>query len=109
MGFILGGKKLQFIRKIVYNTSIWYTTGTPYMETYYCCRTVYYSRIKKGFSTHMDESGKLIAVIGDEDTVTGFLLAGVGHRNAEGQNFLVVKPGKSPLIDTYSLESHNIL
>eukprot|EP01035_Chromulina_nebulosa_P036547 gene36547-49244_t len=40
----------------------------------------------------MDESGKLIAVIGDEDTVTGFLLAGVGHRNAEGQNFLVVKP-----------------
>ena len=41
------------------------------------------------------ESGKRIAVIGDEDTVTGFLLAGVGHRNAEGQNFLVVKPGKS--------------
>eukprot|EP01039_Chlorochromonas_danica_P000901 gene901-982_t len=40
----------------------------------------------------MDESGKLIAVIGDEDTVTGFLLAGVGHRNTEGQNFLVVKP-----------------
>lgn len=23
----------------------------------------------------------------------GFLLAGIGHRNAEGQNFLVVKPG----------------
>eukprot|EP01031_Cornospumella_fuschlensis_P033681 gene33681-40745_t len=40
----------------------------------------------------MDETGKLIAVIGDEDTVTGFLLAGVGHRTAEGQNFLVVKP-----------------
>mmetsp|Transcript_25956 Transcript_25956/g.35747 ORF Transcript_25956/g.35747 Transcript_25956/m.35747 type:complete len:117 (-) Transcript_25956:1303-1653(-) len=40
----------------------------------------------------MDESGKLIAVIGDEDTVTGFILAGIGHRNAEGQNFLVVKP-----------------
>eukprot|EP01033_Poteriospumella_lacustris_P006915 gene6914-4981_t len=37
-----------------------------------------------------DETGKLIAVIGDEDTVVGFLLAGVGHRNAEGQNFLVV-------------------
>jgi hypothetical protein len=30
-----------------------------------------------------------------QDTVIGFLLAGVGHRNAEGQNFLVVKPGKS--------------
>jgi V-type H+-transporting ATPase subunit F len=39
----------------------------------------------------MDESGKLVAVIGDEDTVTGFVLAGVGHRNAEGENFLVVK------------------
>jgi V-type H+-transporting ATPase subunit F len=37
-----------------------------------------------------DDTGKLIAVIGDEDTVVGFLLAGVGHRNAEGQNFLVV-------------------
>lgn len=30
-------------------------------------------------------------MIGDEDTVTGFLLAGVGHRNAHGANFLVVK------------------
>ena len=38
-----------------------------------------------------DDSGKLIAVIGDEDTVTGFVLAGVGHRNVEGSNFLVVK------------------
>jgi len=37
------------------------------------------------------EVGKLIGVIGDEDTVTGFLLAGVGHRTAEGSNFLVVK------------------
>ena len=35
--------------------------------------------------------GKLIAVIGDEDTVTGFLLAGVGHRTASSTNFLVVK------------------
>lgn len=38
------------------------------------------------------EVGKLVAVIGDEDTVTGFLLAGVGHRTAEGSNFLIVKP-----------------
>uniref|UniRef100_A0A7S1VV45 V-type proton ATPase subunit F n=1 Tax=Grammatophora oceanica TaxID=210454 RepID=A0A7S1VV45_9STRA len=37
------------------------------------------------------EVGKLVAIIGDEDTVTGFLLAGVGHRTAEGANFLVVK------------------
>jgi V-type H+-transporting ATPase subunit F len=35
--------------------------------------------------------GKLIGIIGDEDTVTGFLLAGVGHRTAEGSNFLIVK------------------
>jgi V-type H+-transporting ATPase subunit F len=35
--------------------------------------------------------GKLIAVIGDEDTVTGFVLAGVGNRNVSGCNFLVVK------------------
>ena len=45
----------------------------------------------------MDASGKLIAVIGDEDTVTGFVLAGVGHRNVEGSNFLVVKEGETPL------------
>ena len=32
----------------------------------------------------------LIAVIGDEETVTGMLLAGVGHKNAAGQNYLVV-------------------
>uniref|UniRef100_A0A7S0C1Z2 V-type proton ATPase subunit F n=1 Tax=Proboscia inermis TaxID=420281 RepID=A0A7S0C1Z2_9STRA len=38
------------------------------------------------------EVGKLIAIIGDEDTATGFLLAGVGHRTAESTNFLIVKP-----------------
>mmetsp|Transcript_13898 Transcript_13898/g.21762 ORF Transcript_13898/g.21762 Transcript_13898/m.21762 type:complete len:115 (-) Transcript_13898:168-512(-) len=33
----------------------------------------------------------LIGIIGDEDTVTGFLLAGIGDRNRTGQrNFLVV-------------------
>jgi V-type H+-transporting ATPase subunit F len=42
----------------------------------------------------LDAAGKLIAVIGDEDTVTGFLLAGIGHRTTESTNFLVVKPGK---------------
>mmetsp|Transcript_20942 Transcript_20942/g.31823 ORF Transcript_20942/g.31823 Transcript_20942/m.31823 type:complete len:116 (-) Transcript_20942:207-554(-) len=35
--------------------------------------------------------GKLVAVIGDEDTVSGFLLAGVGHRTADSTNFLIVK------------------
>ena len=33
---------------------------------------------------------KIICVIGDEDTVTGFLLAGIGQRDARGSNFLVV-------------------
>jgi vacuolar-type H+-ATPase subunit F/Vma7 len=37
------------------------------------------------------EEGKLISVIGDEDTVVGFVLAGVGQKSAESQNFLVVK------------------
>ena len=37
----------------------------------------------------------LVAVIGDEDTVTGFLLAGVGERNTKGEcNFLVVDESK---------------
>ncbi|KAL4511864.1 hypothetical protein ABPG72_012709 [Tetrahymena utriculariae] len=36
---------------------------------------------------------KLIAIIGDSDTVTGFLLTGIGDRNLKGQsNFLVVQP-----------------
>jgi len=35
-------------------------------------------------------AGKLIAVIGDDDTVTGFLLAGTGFRDVAGTNFLVV-------------------
>jgi len=39
----------------------------------------------------MDLPGKLIAVIGDEETVTGFILAGVGHRTTSGENFLIVK------------------
>lgn len=40
----------------------------------------------------MDLHTKLVAVMGDEDTVTGFILAGIGNRTAEGTNFLVVKP-----------------
>ena len=43
-----------------------------------------------------DDEGKLIAVIGDEDTVTGFLLAGVGQRDARGANFLVVDAKTAP-------------
>ena len=52
--------------------------------------------------------GKLIAIIGDEDTVTGFVLAGVGHRTAESSNFLVVKEGTPlPQIEKAFLEFTN--
>ena len=38
----------------------------------------------------MSENGKLVAVIGDEDTVTGFVLAGTGHREVvSGRNKIV--------------------
>jgi len=40
--------------------------------------------------------GKLIAVIGDEDTCTGFLLGGVGELNKNRKpNFLVVEKDTS--------------
>jgi V-type H+-transporting ATPase subunit F len=44
----------------------------------------------------MGTEAGLIAVIGDEDTVTGFLLTGIGERNREGDvNFHVVDPEKT--------------
>lgn len=40
----------------------------------------------------MSGRGKLIAVVGDEDTVTGFLLGGVGELDKHRKpNFLVVE------------------
>jgi len=37
------------------------------------------------------EGGSLICIIGDEDTVTGFLLAGIGDvNNKRNKNFLIV-------------------
>merc|ERR1719198_2525841 len=48
---------------------------------------------KKG----MEQNGALIAVIGDEETVTGMLLAGVGNVDARRtSNFLVVDSKTSP-------------
>lgn len=42
------------------------------------------------------KNGGLVAVIGDEDTVTGFLLAGIGHRDDKSRvNFLVVDPERT--------------
>ncbi|KAK4536937.1 hypothetical protein CDCA_CDCA10G2962 [Cyanidium caldarium] len=37
----------------------------------------------------------LMAVIGDEDTVTGFLLAGIGDASGGAHNFLVVRRGST--------------
>ncbi|CAI2163232.1 10069_t:CDS:2 [Funneliformis geosporum] len=37
-----------------------------------------------------------IAIIGDEDSVTGLLLAGIGHVNGPKKNFLVVD-NKTPI------------
>lgn len=42
------------------------------------------------------EGGYLIAVIGDEDTATGFLLAGVGQNASSGSNYFVVDPKETP-------------
>ena len=45
----------------------------------------------------MEQNGALIAVIGDEETVTGMLLAGVGNVDARRtSNFLVVDSKTTP-------------
>lgn len=50
---------------------------------------------RKAFKTRA--GGFLIAVIGDEDTATGFLLAGVGHNHGPaGSNYFVVDPKETP-------------
>jgi len=39
----------------------------------------------------LNRGSGLIAIIGDEDTVTGFMLAGIGQRDTiNGTNFLIV-------------------
>mmetsp|Transcript_28872 Transcript_28872/g.42786 ORF Transcript_28872/g.42786 Transcript_28872/m.42786 type:complete len:115 (+) Transcript_28872:83-427(+) len=51
----------------------------------------------------MAEVPKLLAVMGDEDTVTGFLLAGAGHRDARSANYLIVdgKTKTSAIVDKF--------
>jgi len=45
----------------------------------------------------MEQNGALIAVIGDEETVTGMLLAGVGNVDARRtSNFMVVDSSELP-------------
>lgn len=59
------------------------------------------NRLSRGVSRtetagYMAGRGKLIAVIGDEDTVTGFLLGGIGELNKNRKpNFLVVEKDTS--------------
>merc|ERR1712070_205564 len=44
-------------------------------------------------STAMEREGTLVAMIADEDTVTGFLLAGIGDIDSgSGSNFTLVDP-----------------
>eukprot|EP01088_Endostelium_zonatum_P020922 TRINITY_DN7948_c0_g1_i1.p1 TRINITY_DN7948_c0_g1~~TRINITY_DN7948_c0_g1_i1.p1 ORF type:complete len:130 (+),score=35.72 TRINITY_DN7948_c0_g1_i1:114-503(+) len=46
---------------------------------------------KGKFRVKNREGGMLVAVIGDEETITGFLLAGTGEMNSKRQsNFLLV-------------------
>jgi V-type H+-transporting ATPase subunit F len=40
--------------------------------------------------TMKNDNNLLIAIIGDEETVTGFLLAGIGERNENSKNFFII-------------------
>jgi len=46
---------------------------------------------KNIMARHANRQGLLIAVIGDEDTVTGLLLGGIGNVDPKKNNFLIVK------------------
>jgi len=53
----------------------------------------------------MSTKSKLIAVIGDEDTVTGFLLGGVGEQNKSGQvNFKICNKETPPHVISQTLK-----
>jgi len=49
------------------------------------------------------EGGSFFAVIGDEDTVTGFLLAGVGNVN------YAAVPGRAASDERVRFQTHNFL
>ena len=46
--------------------------------------------MSKSKKFNRNENNLLIGIIGDEETVTGFLLAGIGERNDHFSNFLKV-------------------
>ena len=63
--------------------------------TIFLLHTEYTINLLKMATAH-SRSGKLIAVIGDEDTCTGFLLGGIGELNKQRQpNFMVVEKDTS--------------
>ena len=61
------------------------------------------------------ENNMLLAIIGDEETVTGFLLAGIGERNENSTNFLIVNSTteKAQIIPSknhpYSIEKDSVM
>ncbi|SGY67886.1 BQ5605_C004g02821 [Microbotryum silenes-dioicae] len=48
-------------------------------------------------SHHQFKDRSLIATIGDEDTITGLLLAGTGHVDARGKKNFMVVTSKTPV------------
>ncbi len=50
-----------------------------------------------------NDNNLLIAIIGDEETVTGFLLAGIGERNETTKNFFIItKEERSQVEDIFN-------
>ena len=50
-----------------------------------------------------NDNNLLIAIIGDEETVTGFCLAGVGERSETSKNFFVItKEERSQIEDIFN-------
>jgi len=49
-----------------------------------------------GKKPNFGSESALIAMIADEDTVTGFLLAGIGHKDKKRQENFVVVDNKTP-------------
>lgn len=49
-----------------------------------------------------NENNLLLSIIGDEETVTGFLLAGIGERNENSKNFFIInKEDKNEIEDIF--------
>ena len=50
------------------------------------------------------DKSMLVSVIGDEDTVTGMLLTGIGERNTKGEtNFFIIDSSKIPFFNFRNL------